>query len=170
MLLREIEHRSQIGSKLAGCFEDYRHPSYIGYTKEELVNQRLMGLILGYEDLNDHDQLRTDPMHALAAGKKDILGQDRRKAKDLGKALAGHSTLNRMELPAKSSMADTRSCAAIPNRLKLCYSAKGSKRSHAKRERLSWTSMPPTTRFTVVRRAPSTGGVGPGTRSQSPEV
>ena len=45
LLLREIELRSQMGSKLANCFEDHRHQSYIEHTKEELVNQRLMGLI-----------------------------------------------------------------------------------------------------------------------------
>jgi hypothetical protein len=58
--------------------------------------------VLGYEDLNDHDQLRRDPIHGLIAGKSDPLGQDRILDRDKGKALAGHATLNRLELSAEA--------------------------------------------------------------------
>jgi hypothetical protein len=55
-------------------------------------------LALGYEDLNDHDQLRRDPLLATLVGKEDPTGQDRTRARDRGKPLAGKSTLNRLEL------------------------------------------------------------------------
>ncbi len=58
----------------------------------------MCGLALGYEDLNDHDQLRHDPLMAVLAGKDDPTGQDRARERDCGKALAGKSTLNRLEL------------------------------------------------------------------------
>ena len=62
------------------------------------MRQRIGALALGYEDLNDHDRLRLDPLHALLAGKADVLGEDRLCQEDKGKALAAHSTLNRLEL------------------------------------------------------------------------
>src|SRR5271155_5828402 len=62
------------------------------------IAQRVFGLALGYEDLNDHDQLRSDPMLAVALGKNDVKGEQRRREQDRGKALAGKSTLNRLEL------------------------------------------------------------------------
>src|SRR5262249_52221308 len=55
-------------------------------------------MCLGYEDLNDHDQLRADPLLAVAVNKADPLGLDRRQESDRGKALAGKSTLNRVEM------------------------------------------------------------------------
>ena len=60
----------------------------------------MFGLALGYEDLNDHDELRRDPMLAVALNKDDVKGEQRRRAQDRGKALAGKSTLNRLELTA----------------------------------------------------------------------
>jgi hypothetical protein len=86
---------------LAGCFVDYRHPRYIEHTVQELLSQRIFALVLGYEDLNDHDHLRRDPVHGLICGKSDPLGQDRLQERDKGKALAAHSTLNRLELSAQ---------------------------------------------------------------------
>ena len=63
----------------------------------ELVAQRLLGMAAGYEDLNDHNLLRLDPLFAVAVGKEDPLGSAR-AAQDQGKALASASTLNRLEL------------------------------------------------------------------------
>ena len=76
----------------------HRDARLIEHTVEELLGQRIYGLCLGYEDLNDHDQLRTDPMLAVAGNKADPLGERRRQASDRGKALAGRCTLNRLEL------------------------------------------------------------------------
>jgi hypothetical protein len=77
---------------------DYRDPEVIEHPVEDLVAQRIYGLCLGYEDLNDHDQLRADPLLAAMVGKADLKGEHRREARDRGKALAGKSTLNRLEL------------------------------------------------------------------------
>jgi hypothetical protein len=66
----------------------------------ELLTQRIYGLALGYEDLNDHEELRRDPLLAVLVEKKDLTGEQRRLVRDQGTALAGKSTLNRMELGA----------------------------------------------------------------------
>ncbi len=66
----------------------------------DLITQRVFGLALGYADLNDHDELRRDPMLAVALHKDDVKGEQRRRAQDRGQALAGKSTLNRLELTA----------------------------------------------------------------------
>ena len=100
LLLREVEQRTGLVAGLTACFRDHRDPRLIEHTVEELLGQRIYGLCLGYEDLNDHDQLRTDPMLAVAVDKADPLGERRRQASDRGKALAGRCTLNRLELTA----------------------------------------------------------------------
>src|SRR6059036_3299647 len=98
LLLREVEQRTGIIGKFAACFRDYRDPRFIEFTVEELVAQRVYGIALGYEDLNDHDRLRSDPALAVMVGKEDLKGEHRRLDEDRGKALAGKSTLNRLEL------------------------------------------------------------------------
>ncbi len=98
LLLREVEQRTGIIRKFAACFRDYRDARFIEHTVEELVAQRIYGISLGYEDLNDHDQLRRDPALAVIVGKQDPKGEHRRAEQDRGKALAGKSTLNRLEL------------------------------------------------------------------------
>src|SRR3954454_23645918 len=104
LLLRELEAKRGLIGQFASCFVDYRDPQRIEHTVEQLVGQRIYGLTLGYEDLNDHDQLRQDPLLAVLVGKADPSGQDRLRKQDRGKALAGKSTLNRLELtPAEAS-------------------------------------------------------------------
>ncbi len=98
LLLRETERVVGVVRQFAACFTDYRNPKLIEHTVDELVAQRIYGLACGYEDLNDHDALRHDPMMAVLAGKTDPLGQGRVFPRDRGKALAGKSTLNRLEL------------------------------------------------------------------------
>src|SRR5438093_7075845 len=98
LLLREVEKRTEIIRRFAACFQDRRDPRFTEFTVEELVAQRIYGLALGYEDLNDHDQLRSDPALAVMVGKEDVKGENRRVEQDRGKALAGKSTLNRLEL------------------------------------------------------------------------
>jgi len=100
LLLREVDRRIHLLGRLAECFADHRRPELIEHGVAEMVSQRVYGLALGYEDLNDHDQLRRDPLLALLAGKSDVTGQDRRCPKDRGNALAGKSTLNRLEQAA----------------------------------------------------------------------
>jgi hypothetical protein len=98
LLLREVERRTGIISRFAACFRDHRDPVRVDHTVRELVAQRVYALALGYEDLNDHDQLRQDPLLAVLAEKADPTGQSRTRQRDQGKALAGKSTLNRLEL------------------------------------------------------------------------
>ena len=100
LLLREVEKRTGIIRQFAACFQDQRKAERIEHGVEELVAQRVYGLALGYEDLNDHDQLRRDPRLGVLAGKADPSGQSRARRRDQGKALAGKSTLNRLELTA----------------------------------------------------------------------
>jgi len=98
LLLRETERLTGIVRQFAHCFSDYRDPDLIEHTLEELLRQRIYGLALGYEDLNDHDDLRHDPMLAVLVEKADPTGNTRLRQQDRGKALAGKSTLNRLEL------------------------------------------------------------------------
>ena len=98
LLLREAERLTGIIAGFAACFTDHRDQDLIEHTVEQLVAQRIYALALGYEDLNDHDQLRHDPLLAVLAGKDDPTGNNRLRRRDIGKALAGKSTLNRLEL------------------------------------------------------------------------
>ncbi len=99
-LLRELTMRSGVIRQFAACFTDHRDPDRIEHTVEELLAQRVLGIICGYEDLNDHERLRDDALLALAVGKTDVTGEDRKRERDRGHALAGKSTLNRLELAA----------------------------------------------------------------------
>ncbi len=98
LLLREVDRVTSIIQKFAACFTDFRNPDLIEHELSELIGQRVYGLALGYEDLNDHDELRKDPLLATLAGKADPTGQNREHERDRGKPLAGKSTLNRLEL------------------------------------------------------------------------
>jgi hypothetical protein len=75
--------------RLAGCFLDGRNPLLVRHSVQELVSQRIYGLALGYEDLDDHEQLRQDPLLRVLAGKENVEDED--------ETLAGKSTLNRLE-------------------------------------------------------------------------
>ena len=98
LLLREVEDRFRFVERFAACFTDHRDPESIEHPVVDLLKQRVFALCLGYEDLNDHDTLRHDPLLAALVGKADPEGNDRQNARDRGKALAGKSTLNRLEL------------------------------------------------------------------------
>jgi len=90
LLLREVDRTLRLTERVALCFQDGRHPELIEHTVHTLVMQRIVAIALGYEDLNDHDQLRRDPVLATLAGKL----QARRRGCE---PLAGKSTLNRLE-------------------------------------------------------------------------
>ena len=98
LLLHKVEQKTGILRQFAGCFRDHRDPDRTEHRVGELVRQRVYALALGYEDLNDHDQLRADPLLGLLSGKADVEGKQRRREQDRGKAGAGKSTLNRLEL------------------------------------------------------------------------
>ena len=104
LLLREVAERTGLLRRFAAGFTDHRRTDRIEHTVEELVSQRVLGQALGYEDLNDHDTLRDDALLALASGKRDLTGAERSRDRDRGHALAGRSTLNRLErTPAEAS-------------------------------------------------------------------
>jgi hypothetical protein len=92
LLLREVDRRINLLDRLASCFSDGRRPLLVKHQLAEMLSQRIYGLALGYEDLNDHQQLRSDPLLGLLAGKR-----------ELDEPLAGKSTLNRLELTGRSS-------------------------------------------------------------------
>jgi Transposase DDE domain group 1 len=77
LLLRKVEHLTGIIHQFAGCFTDHRNAHLIEHTVEELLAQRVYALALGYEDLNDHDDLRRDPLLATVVGKADPTGKTR---------------------------------------------------------------------------------------------
>ena len=76
LLLRQVDQDLDLLPRLAACFDDRRDPQRIEHSVEQLVSQLVYALALGYEDLNDHDELRSDPLPALLAGKKDLEGQE----------------------------------------------------------------------------------------------
>ena len=88
-LLRQVDQRLNLLPRLAECFLDGRSQERVEHSIQEMLSQRIYGLALGYEDLNDHEQLRKDPVFSLLAGRE-----------DLDAPLAGKSTLKRMELGA----------------------------------------------------------------------
>jgi DDE family transposase len=108
LLLRPVEQRTGILRQFAACFRDFRRAELVEHTVSELVRQRVYGIVLGYEDLNDHDRLRQDPLLALLSGKRDMEGEQRRREQDRGKAGAGKSTLNRLELTPADARPDAR--------------------------------------------------------------
>jgi len=97
LLLRQTDQRINLLKRLGDCFTDGRDPEQVEHPLEQLLAQRVFGLALGYEDLNDHDQLRADPLLAVLAGCEDVTGQQRKRVQDRGNPLAGKSTWNRFE-------------------------------------------------------------------------
>jgi hypothetical protein len=91
LLLGATDRVLGLTRRLAACFKDSRHPAYTEHAVETLVMQRVVGIALGYEDLNDHDQIRHDPVLATLAGKLSA-------PREACAPLAGKSTLNRLEL------------------------------------------------------------------------
>ena len=97
-LLRQVDASLSLTRSLAACFRDGRNQRFIEHALPELLAQRIHGLALGYEDINDHNQLRRDPVFATACGKLDPLGQDRSDPAHRGCPLSSAATLNRLEL------------------------------------------------------------------------
>ena len=91
LLLGAADQRLDLVRRLAGCFRDARDPRFVEHSVATLVGQRVFGIALGYEDLNDHDELRHDPLMAVLAGKLEARRDD-------CAPVAGKSTLNRLEL------------------------------------------------------------------------
>ena len=91
LLLGATDRAIGMVDRFAACFRDYRRQDLVEHAVRTLIGQRVYGIALGYEDLNDHDQLRHDPVLAVLAGKLTARRAD-------CAAVAGKSTLNRLEL------------------------------------------------------------------------
>jgi len=98
LLLRQVNRGLGLTRALAQCFHDLRDQDWVDHSVQQLLDQRLYGLALGYEDLNDHERLRLDHLLAVACDKSDPLGLDRVRPEHRGVALAAPATLNRLEL------------------------------------------------------------------------
>ena len=128
LLLGATDRVLNLTQRLAACFKDSRDPAYTEHAVETLVMQRVVAIALGYEDLNDHEWLRLDPLLATACDKRDPTGRDRFNPAHRGVALAGASTLNRLELsnkkqtraiaidPTKGTCSAVRSCPRLVTR------------------------------------------------------
>jgi hypothetical protein len=90
LLLRHTDRALGLIGRVAACFQDDREQDQVVHTLPALVGQRIVGIALGYEDVNDHDELRHGPVLALFA---DRLEPERADCAPL----AGKSTLNRLE-------------------------------------------------------------------------
>jgi hypothetical protein len=98
LLLRQVDTHLGLTCELARCFYDGRDQRFVDHAVSEMLAQRIYGQALGYEDINDHEELRRDPLLATACNKQDPLGEARFNPADRGIALAAPSTLNRLEL------------------------------------------------------------------------
>jgi len=90
VLMAELDKKLGLTARFTKCFRDYRNLSYVDYSVHELLAQRVYGIVLGYEDVNDHDKLRHDPALAIALGRLSLIDSN-------AALLAGKSTINRLE-------------------------------------------------------------------------
>ena len=102
-LLREVDRRIGLSARLAACVTDYREPGKVQHTAEDMLLQRIYGICLAYEDLNDHEHLRQDQMMGLLLERVEEMCDPVEP-----KALASPSTLNRMEMGDPELAADHR--------------------------------------------------------------
>ena len=147
LLLRATDRAIGLMDRFAACFHDERRRELIEHEVATLVGQRVFAIALGYEDLNDHDELRHDPMMAVLAGKLEARRAD-------CAPVAGKSTLNRLELSELRRRATTRS-ATIRSRSGRCWSTCSWRRMRGLPGRSFSTSMRRMIRCTASRRGGS---------------
>ena len=110
LLLGRLDRGLGLIRRMAACFTDRRDPRLLEHTVETLVGQRVFAIALGYEDLNDHDELRHDPLFHVLAGKLEANRSD-------CAPVAGKSTLNRLEHTPKGAAAKYHKIDHDPARL-----------------------------------------------------
>jgi hypothetical protein len=143
LLLGQTNRTIRLTERFAACFADTWTAELVEHQVETMVLQRVVGIALGYEDLNDHDELRHDPVLAVLSSK---LAAERSDCAPL----AGKSTLSRRAI--------TRS-ATTPWRSKACSSTFSWRPTRRRRSRSSSTWMPPTIRCTATRKAASSTAI-----------
>ena len=126
LLLRQIDRGFGLTRQLAACFLDVRDQRWVDHSVEQLLAQRIYALALGYEDLNDHERLRRDPLLAAACEKTDPLGQDRFRPQFRDAALAAPATLNRLEL-SNHKRSRTHKLTHDPRKVEACLLEMGSR-------------------------------------------
>ena len=126
LLLGQVDANLGLTQRLAQCFDDGRNQVWVEHSVQQMLAQRIYGLALGYEDINDHQRLRLDPLLATACNKTDPLGEQRINPADRGIALAAPATLNRMELSNNRSPR----CHKVPHdpaQIEACLLAMGAR-------------------------------------------
>ena len=144
LLLGAADQRLGLVRRIARCFRDARDPRLVEHSVATLIGQGVYGIALGYADLNDHDELRHDPLMAVLAGKLEARRED-------CAPVAGKSTLNRLEL-SRETPTKYRKIAHEPAAIEACSSTCCSRRTTGRPSRSSSTSTPPTTRCTPSGR------------------
>ena len=147
LLLGATDRAIGLVDRFAACLTDHRCAELIEHEVSTLIGQRVFGIALGYEDLNDHDQLRHDPMMAILAGKLEARRSD-------CAPVAGKSTLNRLELSRLEATRYHR-ISHDPAASKRCSSICSSTPTPRRRHRSSWTWTPLTIPCTGGRKAGS---------------
>jgi len=110
VLLLAADRRLGLTRRLAACFTDHRAPGRIEHPVEDLLAQRIFGLALGYEDLEDHDALSRDSLLAWVVAERDPSGRSRCRTRDQGRPLASSVTLGRLERSVPEEAPHSRYC------------------------------------------------------------
>ena len=148
LLLGATDRAIRLVEWLTLCFQDARAAELIEHQVGTLVGQRVFGIALGYEDLNDHDKLRHDPVMAVLAGKLKARRRD-------CAAVAGKSTLNRLELSQPGALALSQDQPSAGRPLRSCSLVCSWRPTPNRRSRSSSISTPPTIRCTAIRKTGS---------------
>ncbi len=128
VLLREVDKRIGVTARMSRCFIDYRNGASVEHDVHELVSQRVYGIALGYEDLNDHGELRGDAVLSLPVGKRDVTGEKRIRERERDRGYAPHrlsSIVGRRE--SKGAMSPIAGTAPV-HRLTQCWRRRPSSR------------------------------------------
>ena len=153
LLLGQVDRGLGLVRRFAQCFSDRRDPRYTEHRVETLVEQRILGLVLGYKDVNDHDELRKDPTLTALTGKL------RRVLRSDCEALAGKSTLNRLEHTPKRHGAKYHKIDCDSAQVDALLVDFFLERMSARRARSCLISTIPTSRSTARRKAASSTAI-----------
>lgn len=147
LLLREADRAISLIERVAACFRDERDPGRVVHALRTLVGQRIVGIALGYEDVVDHDELRFDPVLALFSDRL-----ERRRSAARARSTGWNTRRGTVARAITGSV-------TIPTPSRICSSICSSTPTPKRRARSSSTSMSPTIRCTVTRKAASSTAI-----------